>query len=91
MLIFEDDQSSPEDSEAENKQEISGVVRLSVNISERTADGLEELSKSRGIGRTDAVTYALSLASYIESEVSKGKILMLSDRSRQNFWDIVAS
>lgn len=91
MLIFEDDQSSPEDSEAETKQEVSGVVRLSVNISERTAESLKALSESRGENLTDTVTYALSLTSYIEGEVSRGKILMLSDRSRKKFWDIVTA
>lgn len=57
----------------------SDLVRLSVNMNQKTADALVELADSKGISYTEAVRRAISVYYYLDNEARKGRRIITSD------------
>jgi hypothetical protein len=61
------------------------LVRLNVNLNQPTADALKVIAVRDGITFTEAIRRAISLLSFVESEVDAGRVVQTqnSDGTRR--------
>jgi delta 1-pyrroline-5-carboxylate dehydrogenase len=65
------------------------LVRLNVNMNEKTALELREVAKSDGISITEVVRRAIALYRYVRAETKKGRVLQIMDKDGTNRSEIV--
>jgi len=98
MHIFEDKDPSEnaESTEAsadsaevtEDKAFRSDLIRLSVNLNLETAAALREFADRRGLSFTESIRRVISIAHYLENEISEGRKIQIVDEDRRKVWEL---
>jgi hypothetical protein len=65
------------------------LVRLNVNMNEKTALELREVAQGDGISITEVVRRAIALYRYVRAETRKGRVLQIMDKDGTNRSEIV--
>ena len=93
MHIFEDkDPSENAESDStettEDKAFRSDLIRLSVNLNLETAAALREFADRRGLSFTESIRRVISIAHYLENEISEGRKIQIVDEDRRKVWEL---
>jgi hypothetical protein len=54
-------------------------TKVTVNLPEATVDAIKEMAERRGITQTEAIRQAIDTQHYIDSEVQKGREILLQN------------
>lgn len=65
------------------------LVRLNVNMNEKTARELREISEGERLSITEVVRRAIALYRYIRTETKHGRVLVITDKDGTNRSEIV--
>ncbi|WP_195849367.1 ribbon-helix-helix protein, CopG family [Arthrobacter sp. AQ5-05] len=65
------------------------LVRLNVNMNEKTAKELREVAESEGLSITEVVRRAIALYRYVRSETKRGRVISIMDKDGSNRSEIV--
>lgn len=75
--------ASPESAEA------GRFTRLSVNMTDETANALEELATHQHISRTEVIRRAVALMKFIEDEQDRGRKVLTMDSDEKHVRELV--
>jgi len=72
----------------EEKNARVDLIRLSVNLNLETAAALKEFADRRGLTFTESIRRVISIAHYLENEISEGRKVQIVDESRRRVWEL---
>lgn len=91
MHIFEETDSgkgTATGASTEKSDPRADLIRLSVNLNLETAAALREFADRRGLSFTESIRRVISIASYLENEISEGRKVQVVDERRRKAWEL---